>query len=264
MDDIAENLFIGNFLLGLGLRLGHDSRERPYSPIFVGNNQTLKLDECYADVMLKNASLMRVIEFKREYRAFNDLKEAAKLKLLQENLAWGRWSDKERTILESVSREVHLYVETPREVGPNASLRVAPYLDKQQVNEKPLLNLTSFIQTIAYQATEAPKSQEELDNYEPYLALLCGCRGSKGAALVICGTPEGGLTFEVVDDLRTIITPQAALVAYKLQHRLRLETKMEQKIAMAMEHSRDHVRTLRRGKELREKRALDEKATFLL
>ena len=249
MDEVSENQVIGSFLYGLGLQIGLNAPNRNPLPTYVGNNQTLQLDECYADVILKNASLLRIIEFKRQAKR-RDYKEAAKLMLLEEGLSCDMWSEKDRKMLHRISRKIHLYVESSKDVESGNSIRALPYLDMRQVGDKELIALSEFIHGIALQATDEPIPEEDRKNYELYLSLLCTCRGSKGAALVIYGTAGGGITCDVIEDLREIIIPSTALVEHKLQHEMKLDKGFERKIAMSISRCQDHVQNLRIRKEL--------------
>lgn len=249
MDEVSENHVIGSFLYGLGLQIGLNAPNRKPLRTYVGNNQTLQLDECYADVILKNASLLRIIEFKRQAKR-RDYKEAAKLMHLEEGLTCDIWSEKDRKMLHRVSRTIHLYVESSKDVESGHSIRALPYLDMRQVEDKELLTLSEFIRGIALQATDEPIPEEERKNYELYLSLLCTCRGSKGAALVIYDTSGGGIACEVIEDLREIIIPSTALADYKLQNGMKLDKGFERKIAIAMSRCNNHVQDLRIKKEL--------------
>jgi len=80
--DIYENLVIGNFLFGLGAEMSRRHLGRAMPDTFIGNLQQAPLDESYADVMVRNPGIFRLIEFKREARR-KDKKEVAKRLLLE-------------------------------------------------------------------------------------------------------------------------------------------------------------------------------------
>ncbi len=127
MDEVSENHVIGSFLYGLRLQIGLNAPNRNPLPTYVGNNQTLRLDECYGDVILKNASLLRIIKFKRQAER-RDYKEAAKLVLLEEGLNCAKWSDEDRKMLRRVSRKIHLLVESPKNLNPETQFGLYPTL----------------------------------------------------------------------------------------------------------------------------------------
>jgi hypothetical protein len=101
--DVLENAVISNFILGLGHALG--TRLVPFEPIGVELTQQTPLDPLLGDLLIANARLVRLIEFKRELN--RSPKEQGKLVVLKRLLLTEAYSH-----LESISRKNHWFVLT--------------------------------------------------------------------------------------------------------------------------------------------------------
>src|SRR5215472_14645009 len=100
--DIYENIVIGNFLFGLGAAMGWRHRNQPAPPTSVSLLQQTPLDERLGDVLVENARLIRLIEFKRTTNRRALKKETEKRDRLAKALESGN--------LQPISRRLHWFV----------------------------------------------------------------------------------------------------------------------------------------------------------
>lgn len=78
--DVYENVVIGQFLFGLGVKMGSRNSDATSVSLF----QQTPSDASVGDVLVKNPGVVRVIEFKRQRAdATSKKKETAKLAALQ-------------------------------------------------------------------------------------------------------------------------------------------------------------------------------------
>jgi hypothetical protein len=139
--NLYENIVIGNFLFNLGVRM---AKLRPHlPPVSVNLLQQTPLDKSLADVLLANAGLCRLIEFKRKGKLTT--KETMKLTALRDGL---------RTApgYETHSRQIHWFVQIdePKMLGELLVTKACPYLDFSDDPE--FIDINAFAQSIAQEA----------------------------------------------------------------------------------------------------------------
>jgi hypothetical protein len=111
-----ENVFIGNFLYMLGLRLGLEMQNRAPASC-VNLLQQTPADKKVGDLMLEFAGAVRIVEFKRVEASLD--KELEKLHQLRQVLP---------EELEVLSRDLHAFVLT-HDDGSLENAEVRPYID---------------------------------------------------------------------------------------------------------------------------------------
>lgn len=135
--DILENNVIGSFIFGLGRQVEARHGRMPCEPIGVELLQQTPLDTSLGDVLIANAKIVRLIEFKRESN--RDAKEIANFQLLCRALNSSHLSH-----LDAISRKIHWFVQTNFSKTQNSI--VVPYLDLKTPSSS--LNLAGFIEKL--------------------------------------------------------------------------------------------------------------------
>ncbi|MTV39013.1 hypothetical protein [Duganella radicis] len=193
--DIYENIIIGNFLYSLGAAMGK-RKETDQLPLAVNLLQQTPLDKSVADVLLRGARTMRILEFKR---AKNDSdKETAKLLHLSRAL-----STEANSTLLRISRAIHWFIGSMSD-NTGLNIRIVPYLDFQQPAAAKK-TLQEFIAAMVNEAAQSGPDNGEL--YDRYLEVLANCQGSaKGSSggLVASVDENGNVSYVVVEDLREL------------------------------------------------------------
>lgn len=221
--DVLENTVIGAFIFGLGQAVG----VTPYEPIGVELLQQTPMDTCLGDVLIAKAKFVRLIEFKRELN--KSLKERAKLRQIRRFLELESYAH-----LESLSREVHWYVQT--NFTKWQSSVIVPYLDlESSVGDR---DLTQFVQETANALAGSGMSDDKLHNVQAYMDALVRFCGSGNI-----GTTTGGLLFAVSAQGKPSYIPIRDVRELAMTPRL----VMERRIAL----ERQRAPTLARTEELR-------------
>lgn len=190
--DVLENVVIGNFILGFGRALGVRYGTDAMAPIGVELLQQTPLDTSLGDVLIANATFVRLIEFKRELN--RSPKERAKLRQLRTALE----SESTRRF-EPISRQIHWYVVTNFNKWPSS--KIVPYLDMEAPREGNR-DLARFVQETADALAKSSLSERELQDVSGYMkALAAYCGTSKS------GKTTGGLLFAVNAQGRASYTP---------------------------------------------------------
>ena len=121
---LYENIVIGNYLFDLRVRM---AKRRPDLPLVSVNMlQQTPSDRLLGDVLLANAGVCRLMEFKRAGKLTD--KERKKLATLRSGIAA---SGTRREEIENLSRELHWYVEIQEPRAPLYELvtKACAYLD---------------------------------------------------------------------------------------------------------------------------------------
>jgi len=230
--DPYENIVIGNFLYGFGLRIGQLSAE-DVRPMCVNMLQQSPMDHALGDLMVANAGVTRLIEFKRERNPSE--KEETKRMLLSRALT-------EKPHLHPISREIHWYIETS-EKAKNLVSRVVPYLDFADP-QAPTTTIKRFTASVAADAVAKEIDAETQAAYKQYVNLVAvshgGLQGASGG-LIVNYSEEHGLRYVLVADVRDLL----------LDHRLVREAYFERVRQQAMEMNREQAvreRRLSRGR----------------
>lgn len=249
--DIYENLVIGTFLYGFGAAMALRNLSHGTPETFVGNFQQMPMDECYADLMVRNPGIFRLIEFKRETARLD--KETAKLRMLENGLASKIFEPSDVEQLRAISRTIHWYVESPREKALVHTVRVVPYLDFPHVKQANRVLLADFVEDLAEEASAGTKTEDEMCQYEWYLSLLCTCRGSDSSALVILITGDGRILIEPMPDVRDLIRPKWERIHRGQELEIALSESWEQKLVDAYTRVQSHLQIKRTQKEIQPK-----------
>ncbi|AOK06921.1 hypothetical protein [Burkholderia pseudomallei] len=230
--DPYENIVIGNFLYSLGLCIGQLSVE-DVRPMCVNLLQQSPMDHALGDLMVANAGVTRLIEFKRERNPSE--KEETKRMLLSRALTG-------KPHLRPISREIHWYIETS-ESAMNLVSRVVPYLDFADP-QAPTTSIERFTDSMAADAVANEIDAETRAAYEQYVNLVAvshgGLQGASGG-LIVNYSEKDGLRYALVADIRDLL----------LDHRLVREAYFERMRQQAMELSREQAvreRRLSRGR----------------
>ena len=230
--DIYENIVVGNFLFGLGVKLGIQHQSSPVKPISINLLQQQPLDRPLGDVVIANARILRLVEFKREGN--KDKKEKLKWKLLSDALETEDIID-----LTSISRKIHWYVNSDyraKTIGNDSNIKICPYLDFY--NSNIFINLTEFINKTAEEAYTETMSDEEMKWCKIYLEIVASIFGSasgKSGCLLLTVSGSGQLTYAAVDDIGDFIETRQAV----------LDRHLEQQIQLAREQELQYERSIR-------------------
>lgn len=233
-----ENVFIGNFLYGLGLAIGTRRQGRDV-PACVNLLQQGPMDPLLGDVLLEFTGTLRLLEFKRSKNKSG--KEHDKARLLRAALS----SVPE---LVPVSRAVHWYVQSIEEPDAvESQIYVSPYIDFG--TGKPAANtlLSEFVQELADDALNPDTPRIETVLLKEYLKCVGDWNNagsvSTGGMLVHIDT-TGTLRYVTLDDIRELL----------LQHRdyieLRMQSVGERTHERELERTREYERTPRSSRGL--------------
>lgn len=228
--DVLENNVIGSFIFGLGREIEARYGRMPFEPIGVELLQQTPLDTTLGDVLLANAKIVRLIEFKRAKGKM--AKEKAKLSLLR--TALGRPEDAHLT---RISRRVHWFVSTNYEKEQTSV--VVPYLDFETSSYG--VELSIFIENITIDIRGSVMTEEELRDVKQYMEILAEYAGSQGS-----GGTVGGLLFSVgrndkanyifIEDVRELAMSPTLVIARHAEQQLAIEAK-ELEMERAVERS---------------------------
>jgi hypothetical protein len=178
--DIYGNIVIGNFLFGSGAAMGWRRREAPAPPTSVSLLQQTPRDKTLGDLLVENARLIRLIEFKRKTNLLGLKKERGKRKQLASGLQSDNWTN-----LQPVARNVHWFGES--DFSPEW-YRIVPYPDFADPSVTSRFeNLAEFVEAIAREAfgnlTNEEKAAQERSEAQNYLNCCSQFGEAKGAAL---------------------------------------------------------------------------------
>jgi hypothetical protein len=194
--DVYENIIIGNFLFALGVQMTILNRKRGFPPPTSLNLlQQTRPDTVLADVLLSNASICRLIEFKRESN--KSPKEREKRQDLEDKFKNTGWPP--------ISREIHWYVDFHAE--PDLlTTRVVPYLDFVQNCRH--IDLEEFVKLTAEKACGQPLQKRDVINFESYVKYIVAVRGKgdpiRSGAVFFSMTQQGQMRWIPVDHLLDI------------------------------------------------------------
>jgi hypothetical protein len=201
--DVLEGNVISAFLSGFWYELGKRGLPQ-FELIGVELLQQTPLDTVLGDLLIANARLVRLIEFKRELNT--DDKEPVKLSRLKAGLGSSSFA-----FLESISREIHWYVLTNFNKSQNSV--VVPYLDLESpAGDR---DLPRFIEETV-NALARPGINE--DDLREYIQLLGRCFRSGRIART-----TGGLVFTVNHQGKSIFVPIRDVQELAMTPRLILE-----------------------------------------
>jgi hypothetical protein len=237
MMPLYENLVIGNFLFGLGIKVGARSDEM-FTPGFgLHLMQQTPLDIVLGDVLLAGPRAVALLEFKRAAdRRSKERGKLAKLNALLENATF--------KVLQDTSRRIHFYVETEDLVEQGCS-RVLPYLDLSTDDLGGTLE--ELMDDLASRASGAPElSSPQIDACQRYLELVCVCQGrsyrpSPGILIGVGG--DGKIAFAPLDDVRNLRSTFGAIRTQEMRlaqeiDRMRIErTRQQLRISRGQDRS---------------------------
>jgi hypothetical protein len=207
-------------------------------PMSVNLLQQSPIDHALGDLMVANAGVTRLIEFKRERNASE--KEETKRTILSRALLGDPH-------MQEISREIHWYIETSEAVTSFVS-RVVPYLDFADPRVK-ATTIEQFTASVAAEAVAKEVGAETQAAYERYVNLVAvshgGLQGASGG-LIVNYSEEHGLRYVLVADIRDLL----------LDHRLVREAYFERVRQQVMELNREQA-VRARGRTLKKERNYD-------
>lgn len=204
-----ENVYIGNFLYGLGLAIGRQSHGRAVHAC-VNLLQQGPMDGLLGDVLLEFPGTLRLLEFKRSQN--KSTKELDKVGLIRAAIS-------ESPALLTVSRAIHWYVESIDD--PDAAetrIHVSCYIDLGTKKAPERIHLAQFVDDLAIEALN-PSLRINPSLIKQYLKCVGDWNKagsvSTGGMLVHIDT-TGALRYVPLDDIRELL----------LQHREYCELRM--------------------------------------
>ncbi|MDH6148250.1 MULTISPECIES: hypothetical protein [Paraburkholderia] len=235
--DPYENIVIGNFLYSFGLCIGQLSAGA-VRPMCVNLLQQSPMDHALGDLMVANAGVTLLIEFKRE-RNDSEKEEAKRLKLSRALV--------EDLYMQTISRQIHWYIETSEKAASLVS-RVVPYLDFADTKVV-ARTIEGFTESAGHDAVSKEIDAQTHAAYETYLKLVAyshgGLQGVSGG-LIVSYSKDKGIRYVLLTDVRDLL----------LDHRLVREAYFERVRRHATELNRE--RTMKyRGQSLTRERELD-------
>lgn len=213
---LYENVVIGNFLYGLGFSIGSATSKKKQLSVINLLQQT-PADKELGDMLLEFPGVIRLIEFKNRASSLKKEKERCD----QITTAIGESEE-----LQTLSREIHWYVETKpfEELCLN---NIKPYLDAFDDIES-VHTIESFIADI----TDSVVSQESVfdpEKLENYLALIAMCQGSGnvGTGGLIVSVGEDGLRYlQFTDVMQLRLQHKEYVLEVEKEYRSIMEKKL--------------------------------------
>jgi hypothetical protein len=193
-----ENVFIGNFLYGLGLALGAKLQGRAL-PSCVSLLQQTPADQMLGDVLADFAGTVLLYEFKRSHG--NERKELSKAEKLRVVL-------KQSPELDKVSRNVHWYVVSlPGAANAEPRIHLSPYIDLGIKAERRSRSLNQYVNDLAEIIVSKNRTTPGTHLVKEYLrtvaALSDSDQGAVGGMLVAIDG-NGAIRYVLVDDIRDL------------------------------------------------------------
>lgn len=193
-----ENVFIGNFLYGLGLALGAKLRGK-LPPSCLSLLQQTPADTILGDVLAEFSGTVLLYEFKRSRG--KDAKEHSKARDLR--ILMNHSPD-----LEAVSRAVHWYVVSqPATAKTEPQIHLLPYLDIGTDANAACQPLSQYVNELAELIANKDRPRIDRERIKAYLrqvaALSKGDQGAVGGMLVAVDS-QGAIRYVVVDDIRDL------------------------------------------------------------
>ncbi|XLZ71475.1 hypothetical protein ABT364_05765 [Massilia sp. SR12] len=187
-----ENIVIGNFLYGLGFRLGQSAGSDAPSACINLLQQT-RLDGKFGDVLLQTGGLARVIEFKRiTNKGKKEQRRSEKLRIM---LA-------DSPHLVEASRKVHWHALTGFSgVAEEVDVTLTRYIDLGQGGA--VVSLAAFTQQTAL-AMLSPSEEPPKEHVADYLSALASAArvsGSNNGGILVHISPDGQLHYAALRDL---------------------------------------------------------------
>lgn len=204
--DIYENVIIGNFLFGLGLKVGWNSGGQALDPLCINLLQQTPCDESLADLMLASSRICLLVEFKR-MRTDDSVGERAKRNRIEQVVS--------RSGMVAFSERVHWYIETDFTAQHSVN-RVVEYLNFNT----PRLgkSFLEFIDEVADRAASQAEDGDDRQQFKHYLQLVakaCGGETGSSGGLLVSVTASGQLKYIVLHDMRKRL-PNAALSGMRI------------------------------------------------
>ena len=211
---LYENVLIGQFIYGLGLRIGKQTQSDCF-PAAVNLLQQCPEDTALGDVLLSFPGTLRLIEFQAEDR------DKSKERTRQEKLQIILESDDERL---QISRRVHWYFEfsplSPAEVGGFFT----PYIEMDFSSKslpKQAHAINQFIASVADDVLLHPSDDDaRIQQEKDYLisVRLCHVGNSSGSgALIVTVGASGGFHYIVVKDMMELHMPLGEWLCHRDQ-----------------------------------------------
>lgn len=207
-----ENVFIGNFIYALGVKIGitsyQDENKREF-PACVNLLQQTPADKISGDLLASFPGSSFLIEFKNEKN--NDDKELEKHKLLKNNL-----DDNQE--MREISKLSHWFIQIDATKGLKTKVLPYYYMDISEELAK-AYSFDYFIEKIVTKIFNSTRSETTMDigvleapmlKYLEYIKDLfeedsSGSKKYSLGGLIVTVTPDGGFTYVLVNDIVKVL-----------------------------------------------------------
>lgn len=197
---IYENIIIGNFLFGLGYRIGSKNTDLSFTS-HINLLQQTPADKLLGDLMAKLGNKVYLIEFKEAKNRSN--KELIRHKMLEDILKDEQYYD-----LLSISKKIHWYIETSvtQDDLNNHTLvsRIGPYVEMNSLPEHQPNVFNKFIEYIASDVSNGSDDYTPKDA-ERYLNIVRKTLGNDekygSGGLLLSINPKGEIHYVVMKDI---------------------------------------------------------------
>lgn len=208
--DIYENIFIGNFIYLLGLRIGMNIQfcDSPREvPACVNLLQQTPLDKSFSDMLASFEGISFLIEFKKKS---GDVKKEKK----KRNQLWQSIKDNDE--MNRISRLAHWFVQVDVLKNGELNTGVVPYLDLDNSDLATTESFDEFLEKIVKKIFKYSKADDVVNvgvsgaAMSRYLKCVreifnAGSGGTskqhKLGGLIINVSPTGGLSYAVLADI---------------------------------------------------------------
>ena len=213
-DDIYENIFIGNFIYTLGVRIGialHQNENIKEIPACVNLLQQTPMDKPFGDMLASFEGVSFLIEFKNKKN--KDKKEPEKRKMLYNDI-------KKDPKMGEISLLAHWLIQINVPKKEELETKVVRYLDMDDSSR--LAEADSFdnfiekIVTKIFNHTEDGEisdigvSEVSMSKYLTYIKKLFSNSSNKPkkyklGGLIMTVAPDGGLKYVVLNDITKVL-----------------------------------------------------------
>jgi hypothetical protein len=217
-----ENVFVGNFLYGLGLALGIKLQGKEL-PSCVSLLQQTPADHMLGDVLANFAGTVLLYEFKRSRG--NEKKERNKAEKLRIIL-------KQSPELHDVSRFVHWYVVSqPATADTEPQIRLGPYIDIGTGAGSESCLLKDYVNNLAELVVSDDRTTFDTRLVKEYLRTVAALSDSDQGAvggMVVAIDGSGAIRYVLVDDIRDLALQHSRHLAQEAQRQQIRQQEIEQ------------------------------------
>jgi hypothetical protein len=195
---VYENIFIGNFLYGLGMALGSRLKGQALASSLNLLQQT-PLDTMLGDLLADFGGTVLLYEFKR--RSGDHNKEAIKAEKLRVVL-------QRRPNLNEISRTTHWYV-VLEEAAVNAeiSIHVSPYMEIGMGSTSEPIPFSRYVDRVAAHILDDGIARPPCADIQEYLHLVAALNNvdtANAGGFVLAVKPDGSIQYTLLADIREL------------------------------------------------------------